>query len=366
MKSRTTQQHWLRLHLTPGLGRVGIMRLMETYADPASALARTRDQWRADANLTSMRIKQPPATDAEIFVNACHLLEQYKVHIISLWDDDYPALLRNIADPPALLYVRGNIDARPAIAIVGSRRASRDSLRLAHEVAATLARHNIAVVSGLARGIDTAAHTGAIAGGGTTVAVLGGGIDCIYPPENRRLFEQIAASGAVISEYPPFTPPMAGHFPARNRIISGLCGGTFVVEAAENSGSLLTASFAAEQGRDVYAAPGPVYAPGCKGNLELLKQGATLVTEAADILGGYAINHPLSSKADSREIDLSGLSDTQKQIFNLLTPTPLHLDQLADRSGLTPMEVSAIVLHLELQGFASALPGGRYVRGSAG
>ncbi|OQY19658.1 MAG: DNA protecting protein DprA [Desulfobacteraceae bacterium 4572_35.1] len=362
----TTQENWLRLHLTTGLGRAGIIKLIEAFGDVSTTLNHTTTSWKKEAGITSPRIGTPPQTDDAEFRQALQLLHNCQMRIISLWDKDYPTLLRTIHDPPALLYVRGQIPKGRSIAIVGSRRGSRDAIRFATETATTLAQHNICVISGLARGIDSAAHTGALAGGGTTVAVLGGGIDRIYPAENRKLFCHIPEHGALISEYPPGTSPHPGHFPARNRIISGLSEGVVVVEAAHNSGSLITADFALEQGRDLYAVPGSIYNHNCQGNLNLLKQGATVTTCAEDILDAFHLNCQQQQDELPPPYDLSSLNEKQKILFDLLQPTPLHLDQLAQQSGLTAMEVSAIVLHLELEGLASALPGGRYLRGFAG
>lgn len=360
------QQNWLRLHLTPGLGRVGIIKLISTFGSAAVALEKTRHQWGQLAGLSSVRIGTPPAATDHVFTQAWHNLLSNQVHIISLWDDAYPAQLRTIHDPPALLYVRGHLPAQRCCAIVGSRQATAEGTRFAREIAGSLARHTICVVSGLARGIDTAAHVGAIAGEGCTIAVLGCGIDRIYPAENRKVFHKIVEHGAIISEYPPGTPPLAGHFPARNRIISGLSEGVLIVEAAHNSGSLITADFALQQGRDVYAAPGSAYSAHSQGTLDLLKQGAILTTGAGDILDNFNIVTPSISPPAPPKYDRSRLNEKQKKLLDLLLPTPLHLDQLAQQSGLTPMDVSAIVLHLELEGLASSLPGGRYIRGFAG
>lgn len=369
----TTSQDWLRLHLTPGLGRAGLTKLVETFGSAHQAMQHSRSQWRQHAGLTSLRIGTPPATDDQEFINAWQKLYDNNVQIISLWDDNYPDPLRTIYDPPALLYVSGTIPKLPSVAIVGSRKASNDGIRFANEIATNLSRHNVTVVSGLARGIDTAAHRGALTGSGATVAVLGCGIDRIYPSENKELFRQISNSGAVVSEYPPGTAPLAGHFPARNRIISGLCAGVLVVEAAHKSGSLITADFALDQGRDVYAAPGSIYTPGCQGNLELLKQGALLTTSADDILATLNISshhttqntqqQPQLNLLPPAQYDLDNLSKDEKTIFNLLRETPLHLDQLTQESGLTAMNVSAIVLNLELERLATHVSGGRYLRG---
>lgn len=361
-----TQREWLRLHLTPGLGRAGIIRLMEVYHDPATILRQSPSRWKEEAGLRSGPIGSQLQSDDPALEAAWQRLKKCAARIITLWDDDYPELLRTIYDPPALLYVQGEIPQRKSIAIVGSRKASRDAIRFANEISATLSRHDICIVSGLARGIDSAAHNGALSGTGATVAVLGCGIDITYPAENGPLYNKIARQGALVTEYPPGTPPHPGHFPARNRIISGLSSGVLIVEAAHNSGSLITADFALEQGRDLYAAPGSVYNSNCAGNLNLLKQGAILTSCAEDILDTFHIESLAFQEQTAAQPDLSSLNEKQRRLFDLLQPTPLHLDQLAEQSGLTAMEVSAIVLHLELEGLASALPGGRYLRGFTG
>lgn len=361
-----SQQNWLRLHLTAGLGRVGISKLIATFGSATAALETSRHQWAQQAGLTSVRIGTPPQVTDSIFVQAWQSMLRCQARIVSLWDEEYPQQLRTIHDPPALLYVRGQLSQDRCFAIVGSRQATAEGMRFAREISSGLARHNICVVSGLARGIDTAAHIGALAGNGYTVAVLGCGIDRIYPAENKKIFNQISQHGAIISEYPPGTAPHHGHFPARNRIISGLSEGVLIVEATHNSGSLLTADFALEQGRDVYAAPGSVYNSNFHGNLQLLKQGAILTTSISDILDNLSVTEQAVERQQPQKKAAPQLSEKQKKLFEILQPTPLHLDQLAQQSGLTPMDVSAIVLHLELEGLASALPGGRYIRGFAG
>ncbi|MBW2187161.1 MAG: DNA-protecting protein DprA [Deltaproteobacteria bacterium] len=317
------QKDWLRLHLTQGVGRVGIIKLIEAFGDANTALDKSRQDWQRYAGLKSLRIGSPPAEESTQFNAAWDTLTAHQGQIISLWDDHYPSQLRTIHDPPALLYVCGAIPNNMCIAIVGSRKASAEGKRLANEAATTLSNYGVTVVSGLARGIDTAAHSGAVTGQGSTIAVLGGGIDIIYPPENHALFKQIKHHGAIISEYPPGTEPLPGHFPARNRIISGLSHGVF------------------------------------------LKQGAILITEAEDILTFCHIDTYPQHIKQPPKYDQTKLSAEQNKVFDLLHATPLHLDQLAQESGLTAMEVSAIVLHLELEGLASSQPGGRYIRGSA-
>lgn len=356
------EQAWLRLHLTPGLGRVGLMRLQQAFGSPQAALAAgTRERQRC-AGLTARIACAIPAADNPDLIAVRRGLEQTGVHLISLWDTDYPPLLANIHDPPALLYVRGQIPAQNCLAVVGSRRASVAVTQLTEEICRELGEHDVCVVSGLARGIDTAAHRGALAGGGKTVAVLGCGIDRVYPAENKGLFREIANQGAVISEYAPGTPPLPGHFPARNRIISGLSQGVLVIEAASGSGSLITADFALEQGREVFALPGPVHAEASKGSNRLLKDGAHLVTEARDILDLLWPGQPPTKVRQQEDRFVESLPGEAARVYQTLGPEPLHIDEITQNTGLTPPEVSAILLHLELQGGVQTLPGMRYLR----
>jgi DNA processing protein len=356
------QQDWLRLHLTSGLGRVGLIRLMEAFGSVSAILAADAEAWRQKASIRPAVAAALPAPHDPQLLKTTQLLDELGVTIITLWDQQhYPAALRTIYDPPALLYVLGSLPKQQAFAVVGARRASRSGRQLTTEICAELAAHNITVVSGLARGIDSAAHKGALETG-RTVAVLGCGIDVVYPPENSSLAQDIIAHGAILSEYPPGTPPLAGHFPGRNRIISGLSKGVLIVEAAEKSGSLLTADFALEQGREVFAVPGPVYSQTGGGVNRLLKDGAHLVTEARDILEvlwpGTSVDLPILASDPLPE----QLNNEQLRVYRNLGEEPLHVDQLARKCSLTAMELSAILLHLELEGGAEQLPGMRYIR----
>lgn len=356
------ERAWLRLHLTRGLGRKALIRLREAFGCPAAILAASPEELAVRGGLRPETAGRIVAEDSPLFEKACRQLAEQGVRILSLWDEDYPPLLRTIYDPPALLYVRGRLPGPEALAVVGARRATEAGRRLTTGICAELAARGITVVSGLARGIDTAAHRGALQGGGVTAGVLGCGIDRIYPPENTRLFQEILERGAVLSEYPPGTPPLAGHFPGRNRIISGLCRGVLVVEAAEESGSLITADFALEQGREVFAVPGPVFGPVSRGPNRLLKEGAHLVTDIADILEVLWPDRPSPRQKAFEEELVAVLSEPALSLYRLLGAEPLHVDQLVERSGLTPMEVSDILLHLELQGGVEQLSGLRYVR----
>jgi len=356
-----TQQALLRLHLTPRLGRVALFKLHRYFGDFSAALAAPLRQWREAGLTENLYAAVPKETDTH-YQQILKKLSTLHVKLISFWDDDYPELLREIHDPPALLYLRGQLPPQDCFAIVGSRRATRSGLNITTDLATTLAQHNICIVSGLARGVDSAAHSGALAAHGATIAVLGCGIDRIYPPENDKLFHQIIKENAIITEYPPETPPLAGHFPGRNRIISGLSHGVLIVEAAEKSGSLITGDFALEQGRELFAIPGTVQSPNSRGTNKLLKEGAQLVTEADDILQTLWPNRP-SLRQQKRYDNLADQLDNRTRgVFEKLGHDPLHSDEIGRQCGLTPMELSAILLDLELRGVIKALPGHFYVR----
>ena len=352
---------WLRLHLTPGLGRKALFDLREVFPTPLDAVQTKLQHWPRKLGHRRTASLRVPSPDDPEFLKTVERLRKEQVRIVSYWDDDYPSPLRHIHDPPALLYLRGRFEQLDGLAVVGSRKCSETGARFTREVCTEIARHDIAIVSGLARGIDSSAHEGALDGDGYTIAVLGCGIDFIYPPENGRLFQRICETGAIISEYPPGTRPLAGHFPGRNRIISGLARGVLIVEAATGSGSLITADFALEQGREVFAIPGMVTAPNSRGVNRLLKDGAHLVTEAQDILD---ILRPGSTTLSKTEQDLlpEGLSGIERTLVELVCFEPVQIDDLARKSGLTPMELSAILLQLELREVVIQLPGMRYIR----
>jgi DNA processing protein len=354
---------WLCLQLTPGLGRVGLIRLIEHFKTPENALEAADSGWPILPGLRAGLSALVPSTTDTRVQDSCQRLQRLGGWLLTLWDPDYPPALRQIPDPPALLYGRGRLPGGPALAIVGTRQATDFGKVFTEQLATEVANAGVVVVSGLARGIDTAAHRGALDAGGSTLAVLGCGIDRIYPPENQRLYQQIAEQGALVSEYPPGSEPLPGHFPGRNRIISGLSIGTLVVEASRKSGSLITAEFALDQGRELMAVPGGVDRSTSYGSNLLIKQGAHPVTDAADILQIMGIDKPAPNggcEAGNHNFKLPG---PHGKVLNRLDLTPRHNDELAGESGLTPMELSAILLHLELHGYAERLPGGRYIRG---
>jgi DNA processing protein len=286
-------------------------------------------------------------------------------HLVHPDSPDFPQLLRLIPGAPTLLYVVGNREALnlPSLAIVGSRNPTRGGERNAFEFAKHLGTCGFAIVSGLAQGIDTAAHDGALAGGAMTVAVLGHGIDRVYPAVNRKLAHRIAASGALVSEYPLGTAPLKAHFPQRNRLISGLSLGTLVVEAARQSGSLITARLASDQGREVFAIPGSIHNPLSRGCHRLIREGAKLVESAEDIvneLGSLAGHLMQNSTADDDEPLPVTLDDDYQSLIDVMAHDPATAEELAKRSGLTIAQVSSMLLILELEGRIETQSGGRY------
>lgn len=294
-------------------------------------------------------------------------LAQPHNRVISADSDDFPELLGQLTDAPESLYVSGNIDVLhlPAIAIVGSRNPTRAGMQNAYEFARHLAGCGFVIVSGLAQGIDTAAHKGALAANAPTVAFLGHGIDKIYPAANTALAGEIIESGALVAEFPLGSPPRREHFPQRNRLISGISLGTLVIEAARRSGSLITARLAGEQGREVFAIPGSIHNPLARGCHELIRQGARLVESADDILNELAplINHVMQNQADTAPARAEQVRDPDYQsLFDALGFDPASVDQIAEKSGLTIGQVSSMLLILELEGEVESLHGGRFSR----
>jgi len=287
-------------------------------------------------------------------------------HLISRGDDNYPELLEQISRPPSDLFVRGDpgLLQMPALAIVGSRNPTRAGARNAFEFARHLASMGFCIVSGLAEGIDTAAHRGALDAGAATVAFLGHGIDRVYPASNRDLAHEIAEHGALVSEFPLGTHPGRENFPQRNRLISGVSLGTLVVEAARRSGSLITARFAGEQGREVFALPGSIHNPLARGCHQLLRQGAKLVETADDIVAELAplASHLLQNALESTANETATKTDDEEyvQLKKYLSHDPIGVDELVNNSGLTIEQVSSMLLILELEGVVEPLSGGRY------
>lgn len=294
-------------------------------------------------------------------------LEAPDHHLLALPDPEYPERLAHIPDPPPLLYIEGEpraLDPGPVIALVGARSPSRAGERTARAFARDLAASGFTIVSGLARGIDAAAHRGALEASGKTVAVQGCGPDRVYPPEHSGLAREIAESGALVTEFPTGTPPRGSHFPQRNRIVSGLSLGTLVIEAGSRSGALTTARCAGRQGREVWAVPGSINNPLSRGSHRLLREGAKLVENLTDIteeLPRPARVFPPEAPGETKEA-LPGLTSDQHTVLRCVDHDPTALEDVAARSGLTPNRVSAILLELEIRGVVTAEPGGLFTR----
>jgi DNA processing protein len=276
-------------------------------------------------------------------------IAQQGIHVITWADDEYPRRLKEINQPPPVLYVKGDLLLQDdlAVGIVGTRRITGYGRQVTEEFASRLGMEHVTVISGMARGVDSIAHAAAIKSGGRTIAVLGSGIDQIYPPENRQLAEHIAQNGAVISDYPPGTSPDASNFPPRNRIISGLSRAVIIVEAGEKSGALITAGFAADQGRDVFAVPGGIYAPQSKGTNALIQRGASPLLRIEDLLESLDILQAQRHQYAQLALPADGMENI---LYQLLRNEPLHIDDITSRSGLPIEQVSATLTMMELKG----------------
>jgi DNA processing protein len=322
------------------------------------------------AGVTDKAAKRLKNPDEESIEKALEWLDEPQHHIVHFGSPNYPELLRQIPDAPTILYINGQLESLhlPALAIVGSRNPTRGGSQNAHDFAAHLGEAGFSILSGLAQGIDTAAHEGAMAAGATTIAFLGHGIDRVYPAENRELAHRIAIKGALISEYPLGASPRKEHFPERNRLISGCSLGTLVVEAARRSGSLITARLASEQGREIFAIPGSIHNTLSRGCHQLIRQGAKLVESAEDIVSELGpmvefLSEQLMQNDHNAETatDFSGdRDDDYKLLIEALGHDPATVDEIVSKSGLTIDQVSSMLLILELEGKIEALHGGQY------
>lgn len=349
---------WLRLMLTPGVGLETARKLLAAFGLPAALFRQPLSAWEAVAGprIAQALLAPPPELDNALLTLQRWLGDASNRHVLTLADPRYPAELLQMADPPVMLYVLGQPEVLhhpQRLAIVGSRNPTPQGAANAQQFAYALGEAGICVVSGLALGVDGAAHTGALEAGAPTIAVVGTGLDRVYPKRHLNLAHRIAVQGAIVSEYPLGTPPLPPHFPQRNRIISGLSQGTLVVEAAVQSGSLITARFAAEQGREVFAIPGSIHAPQSRGCHALIRQGAKLVESAQDILEDLRILVPQASKASDEEP-----LDDPDGLLAALGHDPVGLDALQARTGLDTAHLQARLFELELQGEVARLPGG--------
>lgn len=362
----------LRLARTPNVGPVTFAGLISRFSSARAALDAAPNLARRGGAAASLRIPSEPDAARELGAIA-----RLGGRLFISTEADYPAGLGTLDAPPPVLTVIGHpaLLSRDMVAIVGARNASALGRKLAMKLATDLGAAGLAVVAGMARGIDAAAHEGALETG--TVAVLAGGVDIVYPPENKTLYERLCAEGAVVSEMPLGQPPQARHFPRRNRLISGLARGVVIVEAAEGSGSLITANYALEQGREIFAVPGSPLDPRARGTNRLIREGATLTESADDILAvlrpilGHAFREP-----HERQSTDSGTDDTARieaeadeiraRIEELLGPAPVEVDELVRQSGATPAAVLTVLLELELAGRLTRHPGNRVSQAQTG
>ena len=355
---------WFKLKSVPGVGNLLSKRLIDHFQSPQNVFQAPEEELLQIDGVTRRHAiaikthKIPAGIESEL-----EIVERKGFRIVTLADSNYPQLLRQIPDPPPFLYVRGRLDSSPMnIAVVGSRNATAYGITTTKRLSANLASLGITIVSGMARGIDTAAHQGALAAGGNTLAVLGSGLEQIYPAENKTLFHRISEKGAVISEFPLSAKPEAHNFPIRNRIISGMSLGTVVVEATKKSGSLITARLAAEQNREVFAVPGSIQSFKSVGSHTLIKQGAKLVENAQDIIEELSpmIQYP-QKRADNRRNEQENkrvlLADDEIQVYDALGPYPTHIDDLIRNVPVEPGRIAGILLKLELNGLVQQSPG---------
>ncbi len=358
---------WLALCHAPGLGITGCHALLDRFGSPQTVRAASSSELR-NCGLSDDCIEALRNPGAALEQDLAWLNKPGNL-MLTCRDPAYPQLLRELPDRPPLLYIHGNASrlCAPQIAIVGSRNPTASGVRTAEEFAYHLASVGLTVTSGLALGIDTAAHRGALSAGQPTIAVMGTGLDRVYPASNRDLARDIARDGALVSEFPTGTPPLAANFPRRNRIISGLCVGTLVVEAAVRSGSLISARLAAEQGREVFAIPGSIHNPLARGCHYLIRQGAKLVETAQDIidelgpLATVAAGAPAQAPVTTADEPWQPAAEYM-QLLDIIGFEPASVDRLVAYSGLTAAEVSSMLLQLELAGYLSSSPGGVYNR----
>ncbi len=360
-------RHWLALLHAPGLGPATFHKLLDHTVEPSDLFSLPAGELRnlglADTVLDYLRQPDWAAVDRDL-----EWASADNNHLLTLTDPRYPVLLRELSQPPPILFVTGQADllSRLQLAVVGSRHPTRGGEQNALAFSRHLAAHDLVITSGLALGIDAAAHRGALDSGGKTLAVMGTGLDRVYPARHRQLAHDIAEQGALVSEFPPGMPPLAQHFPRRNRIISGLSLGVLVVEAALRSGSLITAQRALEQGRDVFAIPGSIHNPLARGCHALIRNGAKLVETSEHILeelGALALDN-LTRTATDRELPSPqpSLDPEYRQLLEQMAFDPVSIDELVNRCGLTAEQLSSMLLLLELDGQVTSSHGGRYCR----
>lgn len=359
---------WIRLSLTAGIGPEIGRRLLTAFGLPLNVFFAARAELlRVVPERIALALTSPPSDALSgLIERTLEWARQPGNHILTLADAAYPKALLDIPAPPLMLYLKGRLDllSSPALAIVGSRNATKQGVIDAESFAEALSRAGMTIVSGLALGIDAAAHRGGLRGIGSTIAVIGTGADIVYPARNHSLAHDIAQQGCIISEYPLGTPAIAANFPRRNRLISGLARGVLVVEAASQSGSLITARQAAEQGREVFAIPGSIHSPMSRGCHQLIRQGAKLVETSQDVLEELRHYSAFANDAQPQSsLAKATLAVSQgERILEALGFSPIAPDMLAERCGLDAAALNAELLVLELDGLVESMPGGLYRR----
>lgn len=364
----TNRERYILLNLIPDVGSVRLRRLLDAFGELERVFGAGEAELRQVEGIGPVLAQRIAAgcQDTRLLAEELRLAAAANVQILTLEDAAYPAALRQLHDPPLALYLRGSVPAEaPAVAVVGSRHASFYGRQTAERLSYDLALRGITIISGLARGIDGAAHQGALKAGGRTIAVLGNGLSLVYPSEHEKLSRQIVEQGALVSEYPMTMRPLAQNFPRRNRLISGLSLGVVVVEAAARSGALITVDCALEQGREVFAVPGPITTPTSQGTHQLLKQGAKLVTSVEDILEELRLTPQPVHRTEVRVPvpESAELVEGQRRVFACLKrDEPRYIDRIAEDSGMDMAEVSSALLQLELRHLVCQLPGKQFVR----
>jgi len=357
------------LNMIEGVGPVRVRQLMQHFDGPAAVLAASRDQLRRVAGIGEDTAEAIANWEQTVDLSGeLRRIREYNCRAVTWEDAEYPELLRQIYDPPVLLYVKGQLLPRDknAVAIVGSRQASHYGIETARRFGYQLGYVGVTVVSGGARGIDTAAHQGTLNAKGRAIVVLGTGINIIFPAENAALFERVMENGAVVTQFPFNRQADRQSFPIRNRIVAGMTLGSVVIESGLNGGALITANFATEYGRQVFAVPGRIDSPGSKGCHDLIKKGAKLCESAEDILGEFEYLFPPSNRpaspAETGTLPALELSDNEKRVFGLLSAEEVTVDEIIHASGLPASAVSVALLSLELKKIIHQLPGKRFVR----
>jgi DNA processing protein len=354
------KKYWIGFNLIKGIGAVRLQGLITYFGDLESA-------WRADAaslaaaGLGSRVIERVLQAREQIQLDQVWAnIERQGIKILTWEDDGYPARLKEIEQPPPVLFIRGDYleDDVFAVALVGTRRVTPYGRQITEEIASFLAANGITVISGLARGVDAIAHQTALRAGGRSIAVLGSGVDKIYPPEHRALAEQMMERGAILSDYAVGTPPDASNFPPRNRIISGLPLAVVVIEAGETSGALITAEFAAEQGREIFSVPGSILAPQSRGTNKLIQNGAHPLLNTADLMQALDLNRVGEHKSARKALPAD---ETEARVLNLLGNEPLHVDEIRNQANLPIEKVTAALALMELKGMVRQVGGMNYV-----